>query len=57
MSLLVLFLVALIVVLLLLYVVDLIPVGDSRIRLLIKAVIVLIAVLWFIQRTGLLADL
>lgn len=52
MTLLLTFLIALVVLALCLYAIDLIPLGDARIKRLIQAVVVLIAALWVAQRAG-----
>lgn len=48
------FLIALVVLALVLYAIDMIPLGDVRIKRLIQAVIVLLAALWLAQRAGVL---
>lgn len=49
------FLIALLVfVVLTIYAIDLIPIGDVRIKRLIQAVVVLLAALWVVQRAGVL---
>lgn len=52
MTLLVTLLIALVVLVLCLYAIDLIPLGDVRIKRLIQAVVVLLAALWVAQRAG-----
>jgi len=52
MTLLLTFLIALVVLALILYAIDMIPLGDVRIKRLIQAVIVLLAALWVAQRAG-----
>ena len=52
MTLLLTFLIALVVLALVIYAIDLIPLGDARIKRLIQAVVVLIAALWVAQRAG-----
>jgi hypothetical protein len=54
MTLLLTFLIALVVLALVLYAIDLIPLGDVRIKRLIQAVVVLFAALWVAQRAGVL---
>lgn len=54
MSLVFVILIALIVLALCLYAIDLIPLGDMRIKRLIQAVVVLFAALWLAQRAGVL---
>lgn len=54
MTLLLTFLIALVVLALVLYAIDLIPLGDVRVKRLIQAVVVLLAALWIAQRTGVL---
>ena len=46
--------VLLIVVALVIYAIDLIPLGDSRIKRLIQALVVLLAALWFATKVGVL---
>lgn len=53
MTLLFTFLIALVVLALVIYAIDLIPIGDVRIKRLIQAV-VLLAALWLAQRAGVL---
>lgn len=43
---------ALIVLVLVVYAIDLIPLGDSRIKRILKALVVLAAALWVAQRAG-----
>lgn len=57
MSLILALIVVLIVVALLLYAIDLIPLGDVRIKRLIQALVVLLAAIWFANRAGLLTGL
>ncbi len=52
MTLLVTILIALVVLALILYAIDMIPLGDVRIKRLIQAVVVLLAALWVAQRAG-----
>lgn len=52
MTLLVTLLIALVVLALVIYAIDLIPIGDVRIKRLIQAVVVLLAALWVAQRAG-----
>lgn len=52
MTLLLTFLIVLVVLALVLYAIDLIPLGDVRIKRLIQAVVVLFAALWVAQRAG-----
>jgi len=52
MTLLVTFLIALLVLALVLYAIDLIPLGEPRIKRIIQAVVVLFAALWLAQRAG-----
>lgn len=54
MTLLVTLLIALVVVALLIYAIDLIPIGDGRIKRLIQTVVVPLAALWVAQRAGVL---
>lgn len=53
-SLIVSLIVLLIVVALVIYAIDLIPIGDGRIKRLIQALCVLLAALWFASRAGVL---
>lgn len=53
MSLILALILALIVVALVLYAIDLIPLGDVRIKRLIQALVVLLAAIWFAKRAGL----
>lgn len=57
MSLILALIVALIVVALVLWAIDLIPIGDVRIKRLIQALVVLLAAVWFMQRSGVLTGL
>jgi len=57
MSLIVALIVVLIVVALLLYAIDLIPLGDVRIKRLIQSLVVLLAAIWFASRAGLLSGI
>lgn len=52
MSLIVTLIIALIVLSLVIYAIDLIPIGDSRIKRLIQALCVLLAALWLLSKTG-----
>lgn len=54
MTLLVTLLIALVVLALVIYAIDLIPLGEPRIKRLIQAVVVLLAALWVAQRAGVL---
>ena len=54
MSLIISLILVLIVVALVIYAIDLIPIGDSRIKRLIQALCVLLAALWFASRAGVL---
>jgi len=54
MTLLLTLLIALVVLVLILYAIDMIPLGDVRIKRLIQAVVVLLAALWVAQRAGVL---
>lgn len=47
-------LIALVVLALVIYAIDLIPIGDGRIKRLIQAVVVLLAALWVAQMAGVL---
>ena len=53
-SLIVSLIVLLIVVALVIYAIDLIPIGDVRIKRLIQALCILLAALWFASRAGVL---
>lgn len=54
MTLIVTLLIALVVLALVIYAIDLIPIGDVRIKRLIQVVVVLLAALWVAQRAGVL---
>lgn len=53
MTLLLTFLIALVVLALVLYAIDLVPLGEPRIKRIIQALIVIIFALWLVSKSGL----